>query len=567
MASSLPFAFDALKLNNFVNGDIGIADTIFNAQIKPIIDSISDEKMKAQFIAASLPNKKTGLHALEKTVVSSMLEAQKPFIEMVKIFLELFGSIEIVTTMITGGANPAKNPNSFSGAFASNIASMESFGKPQVTNTATTTIPEPIPPQKIFLGKFKRNLPYGNVTEDDTVTKYGEYTLGHTWPQYQSYSEFSSEETDKIVAKTIEVTDQDTKTNMINGRTGTFGDEWSTMTTDNQIEKNFSGDLGSQTNISKYYKPYTINYLNNDIEIDIEGDYDIQVEKIIDNQLASTNPYYYDYFYIYATIKPDAAGAAGSSSSSGPSSFTGGPKGLIQAIKTFLKTTLNIIIKKLMPIIASIQQIISNPVAFIGNILMTKIKEHFEMFDLSLKGTPAGNKYWSGDKFVQDGIASIDIGILKMTLSIQNGLPTFKPGTTPIGPGVIEQPMLKQVASLVAMPINMLKGILDAVKELMKKLFVVPNLGSTMTDFISLNWIKDLLKMPDLLKLVGATGNINDGTFKIPFLTIPTTGNLAVIPDMIKAFIKMLIGFFNGFISIPNTILNIQLVPPIPLPI
>jgi hypothetical protein len=304
------------------------------------------------------------------------------------------------------------------------------------------------------------------------------------------------------------------------------------------------------------------------VEIDIEDDYDIFVDFSTDGEYNQ-----HQKFYVHAKLKPvppvsSASGGAANgnpppSSGASPGSFAGGATGLLRAVKTFLKTTLNVILKKLLPLVISIQKLLSKPAEFIGDILMTKLKEHFKMFDPSIKGTPVGDKYWAGDKFVMDGIASIDAGILKMTLGIKDGLPTFKSGTTPPSPDVKEQPILKQVASFVGLPINLLKGIIDAVVKLMKKLFVVPTLANTMKDFVSLQWIKDLLTLPKLLEFMGA----KDGDMtKIPFLSIPTTGNISLVPDMIKAFLKMVVAFLNGFISIPNTILNMELVPKIPEP-
>jgi hypothetical protein len=229
-----------------------------------------------------------------------------------------------------------------------------------------------------------------------------------------------------------------------------------------------------------------------------------------------------------------------------------------------------VIIAKLIPVITAFSELMSNPVKFIGDIMMSKLKEHFVMFDPALKSKPAEDptrkKYWSGDKFVLDGVASIDAGLMKITLGLKDGLPTFKVGSTQPGPNVKEQPILKQVANIVALPINLLKGILDEFKSLLKNLFNIPKLPGVVSDFITFKWIKDLLSLPSLLKFLGANGNLNDGTFKIPFLDIPSAGAVEAVPQMIKAFLKMIVAFLNGFIQIPNTILNVQLVPPIPVP-
>lgn len=549
--SSKPFAFDVDKLNKFISGDIGIADAIYKLQITPILNSITDSQSKNQFIKLSAPNKKSGLWATEKTIVSTMLETHKPVIELIKICLELFGSLEYTIAILLGGSNPLNDTNSFSGAFAANKAKMSTF-KTGMEPSAIPPGPEPVPPPTIFLGQWQRDLPTGNVYSLNGQPQHNEFTTGHYWPQYQSYNEFYNEEQTKLQTSIKDVP-LDMQPDIINGRNDSIGSEWSDMQSKNQTSKNYDSMLGI-INISKYYKPQEVQYLNKTVEIDIEENYDV----VINRTVPSTTQ---ESFYIYAKLKPELT-ATGSNTKAQPELFPGGQT--LKAIKTFLKKVLPIIIKKLIPVIVAFEKLMSKPAEFIGNILMTKLKEHFEMFDPSIKGTPAGDKFWSGDKFVMDGIAAIDVGILKMTLGLKNGLPTFKTGTAPSN--TKEQPILKMVANLAALPINFLKGILDAFKELLKKIFKVLTLPQTYADFITFKWIKDLLALPKLLEFVGASGSLSDGTFKIPLFEIPKAGNLSLVPDMFKAFMKMIVMIFNGFITIPNTILNMELVPKIPTP-
>jgi len=555
MPSTKPFAFDVEKLNKFVNGDIGIADTIYKAQIAPILAAIPNPIDKEMFIKLSKPDKKSGIWALEKTVISSMLESQKPLIELIKICLELFGTIEYTIKVLIGGPNPENDPNSFSGAFATNKAKMSTF-KTGMESAKTTTGPEPTPPQTIFLGNWRRDALFGNVYSLNSQPTNGEFTTGQYWPQYQDYNEFYTEENTKLQTDIVNVP-ADIKQDIIDGRFESIADEWSAMQTDNQLIKKYNTTFLSTINISKYYKPQEIQYLNKTVNIDIEEDYDITV-------VTTTSGVQQD-FYIYATLKPDATGQAANQQAQ-PQFFPPPVSpgfNIIRTVKTFLKRVLPIIIKKLIPVITALQKLISKPVEFIGEILMTKLKEHFQMFDPSIKGTPDGDKYWSGDTFVMDGIAVLDVGLLKMTLGLKNGLPNFKVGKDKIAPDTKEQSILKTVANLAALPINFLKGILDAFKDLMKKLFKVQTLPQVFADFLTFKWIKDLLALPKLLEFLGAK---NGDLSTIPFLSIPKVGAVQLVPDMIKAFLKMIIHFINGFIGIPNTILNMELVPKIPLP-
>jgi len=557
--SSIPFAFDVDKLNNFVNGDIGIADAIHKAQISPILDAIKLPKDKEMFLKLQKPNRKAGIWAMEKSIISSMLESQKPFIELAKICLELFGSLETVVAILAGGPNPENISGSFSNGFKENKAKMATFKTGQ--EPAPPPPPGPPPPPKptnIFLGKYQRNNVVGNVNQVGSGPERGEFYPGYYWTQWQNYNEFYNSENLKLQNDIADVP-ADLKPDIIQGRFSSIGDEWNGMEDENQLKKKYLSVLGPSNNMFHYFKPIEINYQNNPVEIDLEGEYDIKV----DMSQQDLN----QYFYIYAVIKPEAVPPAPGQPAQ-PASFAGTPvTQLILAVKTFLKRVLPIIIKKLIPLIVALQKIMSGPVDFLGAILMDKLKEHFEMLDPALKSKPKDDpdrsKYWSGDKFVMDGIAALDVGLLKITLGLKDGLPNFKVGKDAIPPDVKENPILKQIANIVALPLNFLKGILDAFKDLLKNLFVVPKLPSVMSDFISFKWVKDLMSIEKIMEFLGATGG--DLT-KIPFLTIPSAGNLSLVPDMVKAFMKMIIHFINGFIGIPNTILNVELVPKIPVP-
>lgn len=565
MASNKPFAFDVQKLNKLLNGNIGIADKIHELQIKPILDAISDPIQKDAFLKLSEPNQKAGLHAMEGTVISSMLESYKPVIELAKICLELFGGFEYTIATLAGGPNPENDPNSFIGALNANKAEMDTFptGMSNSSNSGSGT--EPALPPVVFLGQFRRDLPTGNIYSYNSVPLNNEFTIGVNWPQFQDYNDFYNESINIKLLPKINTLDAATQQTIIDGRTDSMSDEWDEMEDDAQLKANFQNDFGPGVDYIKYYKPVETQYLNETIEIDIEGDYDVVVNKTTDDQLLSANPYYHDTFYIYATIKPDAVPNTNPGATKSPANFAGGK--IIKAIKAFLKRVLPIITKKLIPIITAIQQLLSNPVEFIGQILMTKLKEKFEMFDPSIKSLPKNDpkrkRYWSDDTFVLDGIAVIDVGLIAITLGLKDGLPTFQIGKQTLPPGTKEQPLLKQVANIVALPINFLKGLIDSFKELMKKFFKVKELGNVVPDFLSFQWVKDLMGKEKLFEFLGAPGG--DIT-KIPFLQVPSEGMVELVPGMINAFLKMILSIINGFITIPNTIFNLELVPAIPLP-
>lgn len=559
--SSIPFAFDVEKLNKFVNGDIGIADTIHKAQISPILNAIKLPKDKAMFEKLQQPNRKAGIWAMEKSIISSMLDSQKPFIELAKICLELFGSIEMVVAILAGGPNPENISSSFSSGFKANKAQMATFKTGHEPVPPTPPGPPPTKPSAIFLGKYDRGALTGNVSAVGSGPERGEFYPGFYWQQWQNYNDFFNSEDAKLQKQIADVP-AEIKPDIIQGRFSSIGDEWSGMEDENQLKKKFLLEFGPGNNLFHYFKATDITYLNNPMEIDLEGDYNIKVDK--------SGPPTHQTFYIYAEIKPEAVPPVPGQTpqTAQPLTFTGTPvTQLILAVKTFLKTALPVIIKKLIPVIVALQKIMSGPVDFLGAILMDKLKEHFEMLDPALKSKPKDdptrNKYWAGDKFVMDGIAALDVGLLKITLGLKDGLPNFKVGKDAIPPDVKENPILKQIANIVALPLNFLKGIFDAFKDLLKNLFVIPKLPKVMSDFVSFKWVKDLMSIEKIMEFLGA---VNGDITTIPFLAIPKAGAVQLVPDMVKAFLKMIIQFINGFIGIPNTILNVELVPKIPVP-
>jgi len=559
MASSVPFAFDVDKLNRFVNGDIGIADLIHKIQIAPILNTIPTKKDKDIFFKLQEPNRKAGLWAVEKSVISTMLDSQKPFIELAKICLEMFGALEQTITILIGGPNPLNKPDSFAGANALNKDKMATFK----TGMEPDPVPpgeEPIPPPNIFLGKYFRNNALGNVSPLNSGPEKGEFYPGFYLQQYQNFQQFNDSENAKL-QKDIADVPEDIKPDIIDGRFQSIGDEWSEMDSENQLRKKYNLEFGFGNNMLKYFIPTKVQYLNKEVEIDVETDYDISVIKT--NNVDNNGAVYQD-FYISAVLKPEA-GPVGIGQKAQPLVFPG--NNLVWAVKTFLKKALPVIIKKLIPVIVAIQKLLSKPVEFIGGILMEKLKEYFEMFDPTLKNKPEDDKdrqkYWSGNKFVMDGVAALDIGLMKITLGLKDGIPSFKVGKDAIPPNTNEQPILKQVANLAALPINFLKGVFDSFKNLLKNLFNIKKLPSVVSDFISFKWIKDLMSLEKMLEFLGAK---NGDLSTIPFLSIPKSGATQLVPGMIQAFLKMIVNFINGFIGIPNTILNIQLVPTIPMP-
>lgn len=540
-------------MSRFLSGDLGIADAIHKAQFAPVIPGIIKDADKKTFVELQTPNRKTGLWAVERTFITTALETQKPYIEMAKTCLELFGQVEMTLAMLSGGPNPKTINGSFINTFQSSSADMAKF-KTGYEPKAPPASTEGELPESLYLGKFRRNSPTGDVFALDPDPQGRFQHPDGNWPQYQNYDEYYNEQVNEILIPKIQSLEPDMYQAAFEGRVDSIGDEWGEMESEAQLAK---VELAAG-NLKRYYKPLETTYLGKPVFVDVEDLYDIDYSKSIENP---DNPdEYYEVHTVTAVLKEGAAGSLGKF----PPFFQASTA---RAARNFARKVIEIIVSKYIPVLISLQKIIDKPVEFVGDIFTTKIKEHFEMLDLKLKDKdkhdPDRMKYWSGDKFVLDGLTLLNVGLLNISFGLDGAVPSFKVGQQKPPDGNNENALVKMALNLVAMPINFLKGIFDIFKNLVKNLFKLNKLPSVVPDFLSLKAFKELVELPKLLEFLGA----KDGDIKtIPMLNIPKAGNIELVPQMIAAFLKFIVQFINGFIGMPNTIINVELVPQLPVP-
>jgi hypothetical protein len=137
--STKTFAYNSTKLNGYRPGDLGIADKLFEKQIKPIYESIKDPEEKEKFRQSMGPDKKMGIHAIERTVIASTMDLMRDFAELCKISLELFGHVEYINAILVGGANPETVASSYLRTFNSQLSQMNRFDTGIRTKSLTLT--------------------------------------------------------------------------------------------------------------------------------------------------------------------------------------------------------------------------------------------------------------------------------------------------------------------------------------------------------------------------------------------------------------------------------------------
>lgn len=170
-------------LEKFINGDIGLADSILQealsknfasnmvstnealfrkfAEVNKIqLDNIDKYKKDGKFVMPKeqikIPSeyKSSGLHALEKTLLKSIFETQKPYIEIIKLVVENVGKLEDIVARIMplASASPlttqSEKPISNVGnstrpkalGYEGGAAFKKNLGKLKKTSTKGTTI-------------------------------------------------------------------------------------------------------------------------------------------------------------------------------------------------------------------------------------------------------------------------------------------------------------------------------------------------------------------------------------------------------------------------------------------
>ena len=288
MPSTKQLAFDQTKFDRYIQGDLGIADLIYNQEVKPIISQAKTPQDIALLQPLIVPNKKTGLWALERTFIQTTFELHRPLIELNKHLLELFGHLEYIVACISGGANPFNLPSSYANAFKQNIADMSKFTtkfEPDNLNSAgQSQSPPPVLPLIIFLGRFDA-IGQKLSSNNEEIDKFKLDTNNYIWPQYQNKDEFTTEQTDLINQETESV-DEPYKSEIRNSRSDSFDDEWDDMDSKNQLKTNFNY---LPPNLKKYYRPMTVDYQNQQVEIDLEEDYNIEVHLFYSME-------FYDFF-------------------------------------------------------------------------------------------------------------------------------------------------------------------------------------------------------------------------------------------------------------------------------
>jgi hypothetical protein len=557
MPSSKQLVFDRTKFDKYIKGDLGIADKIHQEEVVPIINKAYTPQDKALLQELINPNKKTGLWAVEKSFIATSFELQKPIIELNKHYLELLGHLEYIVACISGGPNPFNLSTSYAYAFKQNIADMSKFKtgfEPASLNSAAQTeLPPPILPEQIFLGRFNSvGQPLGPDSADQG--RFALETGNKIWPQYQSYDQFTNEQTELISQETIAV-EEPYRSDILNSRPESFPDEWDDMESKNQLKQNFAY---LPPNLKKYYVPVTTQYQNRQVDIDIEEDYDIDVSIVKD---ADEVPFYTITAVLKESVRVNILNATNGSSSSQPQLPDPIPsQSYARAAKFFFKKTLKVLLKKYIPVLIKIKQLLAKPQEYVGNILISNMYKYFEMFDQTLGTKPDSDKtkskYFYNGKFVMDGVVNMNVDKWKVYLNIADQRLEIKSGNKKVP---IEQSSTKLLMDLIGLSTNYLNETVDIFSGFLMGLFKVKQIPTLIPGLLSYQSFRNTLLQTKIVSMLGGSG-VN--LLTIPaWLEPPSKSN-----DMERSFKRLVTMFINGFIEMPNIIFNQQLAQKLTIP-
>lgn len=112
MAERKPLIPDSEQIKKFFSGDLGIADKI-QAPLKEKLSAQAKTPQDLEILTRPDPPK-TGLKSIEQSIISTMIESQKPIAEIGRLLLDVCAGSEDVIARLTQTVNPKWLEGSFS---------------------------------------------------------------------------------------------------------------------------------------------------------------------------------------------------------------------------------------------------------------------------------------------------------------------------------------------------------------------------------------------------------------------------------------------------------------------
>lgn len=543
--------FDTI-LKHLNSGDFTIAKKLYDETINNILLGIEDEALKKQFKDLSEFPYKSGNWAIERTILSSMMEAQKASVLMSLNYLKIFGDMEFVKTKFTSGPNPEVDPTSF-------ISTSRRLTKkiPKEYEGSFSSVDPGKMPNKILLGKYHEN---GSKLEPSTSEKSGKVWIGQ-WPQYRSFEQYEIVQIDSINDKLSDFEDDSFKQDLITKRSENLRSEYTELDNSSQLKDHPNG---IRSGLRKYFRHR--NVTNQDgkvVLVSVEEDYDIEVIvlKVSETRYNDDGSYSVsvDHHLVEATLKPDLKpGSDPLIKEDGTRRYTSntisGSTSI--GISSYISRLFPVLLEDGVLTLVELGVYISKINNILGEIISKRISNEFEFMDPEIAKLPDDDelkvKYYLDNVMIFDGSTKFSNNIVDLVFSIKDSIPVFKERGT-ISENDDQMKFSNIIISYMSIVMNTYIEMLDYYKTFLLKSMTPTSITTLYTEHSQMTWLKSMVTKNNILKYLGSTDN-----------TIYTTSLFeSVVKDWPKEDVQKQVDFYeeliNKYIEQVSAVYNINL--------
>lgn len=528
-------------------GDFGIAKKLNDDTVKSILSSIEDEEVKKKFIELSQFPYMNGNWAMERTILSSMMEVQKAVILYSISLLKIFGELEFTKVKFTSGQNPETRPNDYLPTYRRLLKTMPIEYR-QIFSSSNNKLP-----RKILLGKYHEN---GTNLNPTTEEKSGKIWIGH-WPQFTSANQYEQVQINDLKNKIKSFQDKQFKEELISNRRLNINAEYAEIDSGAAIKKLSIDKFPSSKN--KAYQPQVAkNQDNLEVMIDIEQNYDL-TSSFVEVQEGTDPAVKVKHFTINATLKQEVTDELNNilinrdGTKKNQPTFLAGDFQL--GTLSYISRLLPVVLKDGIDSLVNLSLAIADNNRIVGEAVSDRLLKNYEFMDPNIKNLDEDSElkktYYSSNKMIFDGQTRFQHELLDINFKIENAIPSFE-----LGSDIESDPQLRfinTILNFMSMPVNMYKEILNVHKDLMKDLMSYNKIVNTYNKFPKMEWLKDLVIKEKLLSFLGS----EDGEIYTTKLFDPVARDWdKSITDKGKAFYEELI---NKYIEQLSAIFSVDL--------
>jgi len=493
-------------LKSLNSGDFGIAKRLFNEAMNVILATIEDDIVRKQFIEFSEFPYSSGNWALERTILSSMMEAQKASVLMSLNYLKIFGDLQYVTVKFTSGPNPEVSSSSY-------ISTARRLSKilPNEYKGSFSEVDPGKLPNKILLGKYHEN---GGPLNPSTSEKSGKIWVGH-WPQYRSTQQYEIAQLDDIKERLSTFDDEEFKQELITKRSETLAEEYSELDKEAQLRKNPNG---IREGLRRYYRAQKItNQEDKIVTINVEEDYDIKVTvtevdevRVVDG---STTTVTVDHHTIVATLKDEL------STGSDPLIRVDGTKryepntlsgNTYSGISNYVSRLLPVVLDEGILTLVELGSYIAQINKIIGEIISKRITNEFEFMDPKIAQKSDDDelkkKYYLEDNMIFNGKTKYKNGKVDLVFKIEEALAKFEERGN-LDENDDQMKFANTILSFMSIPMNTYTEMLRVYKSFILRLMNPLTVATLYTEFIKMDWLEEMVTKEKILGYLNSIDN------------------------------------------------------------